>query len=108
MDYNQEKLMEMVVDKVLKKHKVKIEKNALTDEEKEEIKNVVEKIKQDVECFLQNQAKTKTEKDFQQTNASRINDNVYSPNTVYRNPNARRIYSEPNDIKTVKHFYKKK
>lgn len=109
MDPNQEKLMEMVVGKVLEKHKVKIAENKLTQEEKEEIKYVVEKIKQDVERFLQNQQKVKTEKDFAQKNQSTMtNQHQVTENKVQQTPNPRRVYSQPNDINAVKFFYQKK
>lgn len=106
MDFNQDKLMEMVVDKVLKKHKVKIENNTLTDEEKEEIKNVVENIKKDVERFLQNQKKVKTEKDFQNNN-QKMEDAPVVQITPQSNK-SQKVFSQPNDVNTVKNFFAKR
>lgn len=98
MNANQQQLIEMIVDKVLKKHKVKMENNTLTEEEKEEIRNVVEKIKRDVERFLKNQTQTKTEKDFQAERQT----------AQQRKTSGQRIFTSPNDVRSVKRFYPKR
>lgn len=100
MEKNQEKLIEMIVDKVFHKHKVKVESNNLSDEEKEELKNVVGNIKKDVERFLENQSKTKTEKDFESSNQTIAHTQV--------GPKKRPTFTQPNDTKAVKNFLSKK
>ena len=98
IEKNQEKLIEMIVDKVFHKHKVMVETDNLTDEEKEELKNVVGNIKKDVERFLENQSKTKTEKDFQSSNQT----------NAQVGPKKRPTFTQPNDTKAVKNFISKK
>ncbi|QOY35681.1 hypothetical protein AWH56_023950 [Anaerobacillus isosaccharinicus] len=97
---NQQKLMELVVDKVLKKHGVIEQKANLDPAEKEKIAEVVENIKSDVERFLENANKTKTENDFPEN--KRIVNEV-AQNVAKKAP----IFSSNNDVKAVKTFFKK-
>jgi DNA replication initiation complex subunit (GINS family) len=102
MENNQEKLMEMVVDKVFKKYKLKGKQNSLTNEEKEKVKSMVANIREDVESFLKNQSKKKTEKDF--SNNDTVTESLSTPTSIKRE----RVFSQPNDAKSVKYFKKRK
>lgn len=65
LNETQQQLIEFAVDKVLEKHGVGGDhKINMSSEEKQKITEIVNNIKLEVETFLQNQVKTKTEKDF--------------------------------------------
>lgn len=98
---NQQKLMELVVDKVLKKHGVIEQKADLDPAEKEKIAEVVENIKLDVEKFLENANKTKTENDFPENNGVVTE---VAQNVVKKAP----IFSSNNDVKAAKTFFNNK
>lgn len=96
---NQQKVMELVVDKVLKKHGVLEDKLDLSDEEREKIADIVEHIKNDVENFLENSKVSKTEQDFTETNSSEVVEE--SAKVIKSNP----IFKSENDVKSVKKFF---
>ncbi|WP_026674462.1 hypothetical protein [Alkalihalobacterium bogoriense] len=100
---SQQKLIEMVVDNVLKKHDVKTKSVNLDDEEKEKIKGIVFDIQKEVEGFLENQQKAKTEKDFEQQIDS-------TPTLEQPQPEApvRKQFMSDNDVSSVKTFVNKK
>jgi spore coat protein W len=97
---SQQKLMELVVDKVLKKHGVIDQKPQLDQSDKERIAEIVQNIKADVETFLENANKTKTENDFPQNNVNVAGDEVVE-HVIKKAP----IYSSNNDVKAVKTFF---
>ncbi|WP_078554988.1 hypothetical protein [Bacillus alkalicellulosilyticus] len=91
---NQQQLMELVVDKVFKKHKVSPDANQLEPEEKEKIKNIVSNIQSEVERFLENQEKKVTEQDFDSNN----------PQAHVKPQPLARQFKANNDVNTVKTF----
>ncbi|MCT8138195.1 hypothetical protein H1D32_10770 [Anaerobacillus sp. CMMVII] len=98
---NHQKLMELVVDKVLQKHGVKNQKPRLDQNDKKRIAEVVENIKADVEKFLENANNTKTEKDFSGNNFSENTVQPVIENVVKKTPS----FSSNNDVKAVKTFF---
>ncbi|UOE93012.1 hypothetical protein [Alkalihalobacillus sp. LMS39] len=100
---SQQKLIEMVVDNVLKKHDVKTKSMNLDTEEKEKIKGIVFDIQKEVEGFLKNQQKAKTEKDFEQQT-----DSTPSLEPSQPQPPVRKQFMSNNDVSSVKTFVNKK
>lgn len=100
---SQQKLMELVVDKVLQKHGVIDQKPQLDQAEKERIAEIVQNIKADVETFLENANKTKTENDFPQNNVENVN--VARDEVVEQVIKKAPIFSSNNDVKAVKTFF---
>ena len=102
---NQQKLMEMVVGKVLQKHQVDASMTKLTDEEKSNIKNIVENIQYEVEKFLQR--KKVTEKDFADNSTAEIQP-FSSPSLS--SPKRKTFHTEnnPGTVKTFLNNFKKK
>lgn len=99
-DNSQQQLIELVVDKVLKKHGVIEQKPELNSEEKEKIASIVENIKADVENFLENSKQTKTEHDFVETTDA-------TTKTVQPEVKRKKTFSNNNDLKAVKTFFPK-
>ncbi|WP_096199170.1 hypothetical protein [Bacillus sp. FJAT-45350] len=97
---NQQKLMEMVVDKTLKKHHVNKADNDLSPEEKKNIKEIVDNIKTEVEGFLAKK-NTKTEKDFVDSNP-----NVQEQQQELVRP--KRQFHSANNPNTVRTFLNRK
>ncbi|RXJ04102.1 hypothetical protein DS745_01580 [Anaerobacillus alkaliphilus] len=100
-DLNQQKIMELVVDRVLKKHGVLDEKPELDDVEKKRISEIVQNIKTDVEKFIENANKVKTENDFAQNNVTHEMSEPVQENVV-KNPST---FSSNNDVKAAKTFF---
>lgn len=101
-DQYQQQLMEVVVDKVLKKHNVSSSVD-LTKTERKKIKEIVEKMQADVEQFLANQSVKVSEKDFQ----SEPSQQPISPvQTESSKPNKTFVQS-PNNVQNVKTFINK-
>ncbi|OIJ15703.1 hypothetical protein BKP35_01540 [Anaerobacillus arseniciselenatis] len=98
---NQQKVMELVVDKVLRKHGVLENKPDLSEEEKEKIADIVQHIKNDVENFLENSQVAKTELDFPEGNLS---EEVEETERVVKNKS---VFTSANDLKSVKTFFNK-
>lgn len=96
---DQQKLMELVVDKVLKKHGVIKNKEKLAKGEKKKIANIVENIKSDVEEFLVDTTKAKTEKDFPEVNS--VQEVVIVPEPTI---NKKTVYKSENNVNAVKIF----
>ncbi|WP_078430604.1 hypothetical protein [Alkalihalobacterium alkalinitrilicum] len=104
---NQKKLMEMVVGQVLKKHKVSRKDIKLSKKEKEEIKEIVGNIEDEVQRFLENQNKQLTERDFANENTTQdlTNENkAKQPVNQPTPPKRSQIFQSQNDIKSVKTF----
>ncbi len=104
-ELNQQKLMELVVDKVLKKHGVEASKPELDDEEKQKIAEIVQNIKSDVEKFLENANKVKTEHDFSQQQTRNVNHHELSEPAVEQVPRRQSTFSSNNDVKAAKTFF---
>ncbi|MCD8501204.1 MAG: hypothetical protein LRY71_05380 [Bacillaceae bacterium] len=100
LNETQQKLIEFAVDKVLEKHGVggnhKID---MSSEEKQKITDIVNNIKLEVETFLQNQVKTKTELDFA---SSEQEDVPVVPKHEMKKKLSKFI--SQNDLSTVKKF----
>ncbi|WNF38169.1 hypothetical protein RJD24_07005 [Bacillaceae bacterium IKA-2] len=99
---NQQKLMELVVGQVLRKHGVlkKKEKKASLDKgEKQKIIEIVTNIKSDVEEFLKNTKVAKTENDYPDSNgmddARQVTERKGKKNSVIKGIN---------DLNAVKKF----
>lgn len=102
-ELNQQKLMELVVDKVLKKHGVVNEKPELDDEEKQKIAEIVQNIKTDVEKFLENANKVKTENDFAQQDNHELSEPV-----VEQVPKRQTTFTSNNDVNAAKTFFNRR
>jgi hypothetical protein len=103
MENYQQQLMDLMVKKVLSKHKVKPVKD-LSKEDKEKVKKVVEEIQVEVEKFLENQNKKVSEKDFQDQNKVSVDPTQTNP--VVKE-SLQKIMKSNNDLNKVKTFLNK-
>lgn len=95
---NQQKLMELVVAKVLRKHGVLDNKVDLDKKEKEKITEIVANIKSDVDQFLKNTKVAKTENDFPELNE--VENAIQITKKIKRNS----VVLGENDLNNVKRF----
>lgn len=77
MEKSQEKIIELMVNKVLDKHGVQKAKS-ISQEEKENLENIVEQLKSDVDAFVNRQNKSVTEEDFKKKRSRRTENEEYS------------------------------
>ncbi|WP_216828148.1 hypothetical protein [Alkalihalobacterium elongatum] len=105
---NQQKLMELVVGQVLKKHKVSTKDINLSKKEKKKIKEIVGDIESEVQRFLDNQNKQLTERDFSNNQTNEVqSDPTPSAQSAPPTQKKRPTYHSTNDIKSVKTFFNK-
>ncbi|MCM3761593.1 hypothetical protein M3212_12430 [Alkalihalobacillus oceani] len=99
----QQQLMEIVVDKVLKKYNVDSSVE-LTSAERDKVKEIVEKMQADVEHFLANQNVQISDRDFSSAPAQ-----GETPATQTGGPKPGRTFVQsPNNVHNVKTFTNKK
>ncbi|WP_227935009.1 hypothetical protein [Alkalihalobacillus deserti] len=100
----QQDLMDIMVKKVLGKHKV-TPVSDLSEEDKEKVKKVVGEIQSEVESFLENQNKTLSEQDFQSEEQSKTKSKGKTNPVV--NESLQKIIKSKNDLNKVKMFFNK-
>ncbi|GAE33485.1 hypothetical protein [Halalkalibacter akibai] len=114
MSNYQQDLMDIMVKKILSKHKVNPASD-LTDDDKEKVKKVVGELQSEVERFLDNQNKTLSENDFAQTNQTEAieateenaTDNTASKTNPVVKESIKKLIEGNNDLQKVKTFINK-
>ncbi|MET3504692.1 hypothetical protein [Halalkalibacter oceani] len=102
-DQYQKQLMEIVVDKVLKKYNV-TSSVELTSAERNKVKEIVEKMQADVEHFLANQNVQISDKDFHEAPSQE----QPQPGQSGGAKPGRTFVQSPNNVHNVKTFINKK
>ncbi|WP_416148386.1 hypothetical protein ACM26V_19510 [Salipaludibacillus sp. HK11] len=103
MEKSQEELLKLIVDQVLKKHGVEKEGD-LSSKDKQSLIEVVEKLKEDVETYTENEKKIITERDQANRN-SKSNHNTAADETISENNRVNQKRSK-NDRKTLKTYFR--
>ena len=100
----QQDLMDIMVKKVLSKHKV-TSVSDMSEEDKEKVKRVVGEIQAEVENFLENQNKTFSEEDFQSKEQPKVD--IQNTTNPVVNESLKKIMESNNDLDKVKTFINK-
>ncbi|UCZ53596.1 hypothetical protein LGQ02_02010 [Bacillus shivajii] len=108
MDKSQERIIELMVGKVLDKHDAKVKKQRISREDRKKVQEMIDDLKKSVDHFLENHEQTMTENDVDGGRDKEVDPQVETTEEPVSRPTSKPFHEQPNDLNTLKNFINRK